>query len=234
MARSNNEHRGDEDQVAARSVAEAVTTGATPPRISGIRVRAQGKPSTRAEALDALEAREPCRRIEDLWNRYKPAIWARLSRPTIPEDVAEDLLVEVFVTMNQQLKDQGGVPPVPGRTLNAITTHAICNYVRTKKHEPIFAPSEALEMEALPSSRSNPERAFDRARRAQFVRKILDLMADEERQLVDLVYFCDISEADVAEALGIPAGTVRYRVHQARAHFKTLALRHRGEPGGDV
>jgi RNA polymerase sigma factor (sigma-70 family) len=185
------------------------------------------------EQLDALEATDPCRSIEDLWKRYKPAVWARLNRPPIPEDVAEDLLVEVFSIMNKILKNEG-IPRPPGRTLAAIATHLICNHVRTRRRQPCFVPAEALDTEPMPSSRSSPQAALQRAQREHFVHMILSLMESRDSQLIELVDFFELTEVDIAGALGMSVDTVRYRVSMARKRFRALAELNHAELGGEL
>jgi RNA polymerase sigma factor (sigma-70 family) len=186
------------------------------------------------ERLDALEASDPSRSFEDVWRRYKPAVWARLQRPTIPEDVAEDVLAEVFTTMYAIVSKANAVPPLPGRTLAKITTHAICHHVRARRRRPAHVSDEALETQAMPSSRSSPQEALRRARRERFVHLILSLMNEHDSQLIELVHFFEIPEDELAEELGLPAGTLRYRVFMARERFRALAELHRDTLGGEL
>jgi RNA polymerase sigma factor (sigma-70 family) len=201
-------------------------------------VRRSGTPprrrTTLPERLDALEAIAPCRSFEDVWKRYEPAVRDRFRRVTIPEDVREDLLAEVFCTMGKIIREEKAIPPVPGRTLGTITTHAICNYVRTRKRRPAFVSDEALETEPAPSSRSSPQVALQRARRERFVHLILALMDDRDAQLIELVHFFEVPEDELAKELGMPAGTLRYRVSVARNKFRKLAERYRAEVGGEL
>jgi len=186
------------------------------------------------EQLDALEVTDPCRSIEDIWRRYKPAVWARLNRPIIPEDVAEDLLVEVFSTMNDQILKKKAIPRPPGRTLAAIMTHLICNHARKRRRQPCFVPAEALETEAMPSSRSSPQAALQRARREHFVHLILSLMESRDCQLIELVDFFELTEVEIAGGLEMSVDTVRYRVSMARKRFRDLAEEHMAELGGEL
>jgi RNA polymerase sigma factor (sigma-70 family) len=220
MARSSDRLRHDRDE-----------EGAAPGggvRRSGVRLRAR----TLAERLDALELTDPCRDIAAIWKRYQPVVWARLQRPTIPEDVRSDLLIEVYWNMHADILQKERVPALPGRTLSAITTHVICNYVRVRKRQPAFVPLEDLETEPAPSSRSSPERAVNQAQRDRFVWMILSLMDDGQRKLLEMVHFFDLTAEEIAGDLGVPAGTVRFRIFEARKRFRTLAERHRAKLGG--
>jgi RNA polymerase sigma factor (sigma-70 family) len=223
VARSNDRLREERDH-----------EGGPPPggvRRSGTRPR---RGTTLPERLDALEAISPCRSFEEVWKRYEPAVRDRLRRGTLPEDVREDLLAEVFCTMGKIIREEQAIPSVPGRTLGTITTHAICNYARTKKRRPAFVSDEALETVAAPSSRSSPQVALQQARRERFVHLILALMDDRDAQLIELVHFFEIPEDELAREMGVPAGTLRYRVSVARNKFRKLAKRYQAEVGEEL
>ena len=61
-----------------------------------------------------------------------------------------------------------------------------------------------------------PEEALLRTESAQRVRRALDTLDDDRRELIRLVYDEDRSLAEVAGALGIPTGTVKSRLHHTR------------------
>jgi RNA polymerase sigma-70 factor (ECF subfamily) len=44
----------------------------------------------------------------------------------------------------------------------------------------------------------------------------LESLSDNHREIVRLRYFAELSYAEIAEALSIPAGTVMSRLHHAR------------------
>jgi len=45
-------------------------------------------------------------------------------------------------------------------------------------------------------------------------------LADEERELLDLRYRDDLTQSAIARRLGIPEGTVKVRLHRARAKLR--------------
>ena len=55
---------------------------------------------------------------------------------------------------------------------------------------------------------------------ADIVRETLDLLDDDERELLDMYYFQEMSVREIAEKLGIPEGTVKSRISSARNSFK--------------
>ena len=75
------------------------------------------------------------------------------------------------------------------------------------------------------------ERTDDEAERrsdARLVRTALDGLPPDQRQVIELAYFGGFSHAQIAEALGLPAGTVKGRMRLALSKLR-IAL---GEPAG--
>lgn len=57
-------------------------------------------------------------------------------------------------------------------------------------------------------------------------REILDGLPDDAREILVLYYLRKLSQADIAERLGIPVGTVKSRLHYARERFRTACPSH--------
>jgi RNA polymerase sigma factor (sigma-70 family) len=45
-------------------------------------------------------------------------------------------------------------------------------------------------------------------------------LTDDQRIVVVLRYYADLSEADIAQALGVPRGTVKSRLHRALSSLR--------------
>jgi len=50
----------------------------------------------------------------------------------------------------------------------------------------------------------------------------LDALSDRDRQLLEMRYEEDLTQATIADRLGIPEGTVKVRLHRARAKLRLL------------
>lgn len=52
------------------------------------------------------------------------------------------------------------------------------------------------------------------------VRETLDALGDKEKQILYLYFFKNLSQEDIAKKLSLPLGTVKSRLHYAKANFK--------------
>ena len=79
-------------------------------------------------------------------------------------------------------------------------------------------------------ARERTEDEVERRSDARLVRTALAGLPPDQRQVIELAYFGGFSQSQIAEALGLPAGTVKGRMRLALRKLK-VAL---GEPAGVV
>jgi RNA polymerase sigma-70 factor (ECF subfamily) len=80
-----------------------------------------------------------------------------------------------------------------------------------------------------PASEPVPDPAVElhQVQRARIVRRALAGLDGNERAALQLAYFSDLSQSEVAEKLGIPLGTVKTRIRSAMMKLReTLSGRH--------
>jgi RNA polymerase sigma-70 factor (ECF subfamily) len=66
-----------------------------------------------------------------------------------------------------------------------------------------------------PPDAPDPATELDEAQRAQIVRSAVARLDSGERTALELAYFSDLSQSQIAERLGIPLGTVKTRIRGA-------------------
>jgi len=138
---------------------------------------------------------------------------------------AEDVLQEVFLTAYRRfgaLRDRQAFLA----WILAIARSKCLDYFRARARQ-MEIPLEMKE-EILP--------AVTRHGRAPVsaVRETLSLMADRERQILWLYYFENLPQTDIAAKLGIPPGTVKSRLHAAKAKFRTAYPYPPGTAKGEI
>lgn len=124
---------------------------------------------------------------------------------------ADDVLQEVFFTAYQkfpQLKNQESFKA----WIISIARNKCNDYFR--KHEKTMEiPLEETMETTLSYSRFG-------ITETSIVRETLSSLADRDKQILYLFFFCDLSQSEIAEKLHIPIGTVKSRLYTAKRNFK--------------
>lgn len=123
------------------------------------------------------------------------------------EDAVQEAFVQVLRTIGS-LRDLGAFRPWFYRIL---VNAAKRSTRRAWRILPLAQPQE----ERTDLGPSPDEVAIGLEESAQ-VRAALASLPESQREILVLRYYTDLSEAEIAEALGVPAGTVKSRLHRAR------------------
>lgn len=137
---------------------------------------------------------------------------------------AEDLTQEVFVRVFRSLANY--TPGTFEGWLHRITTNLFLDQVRRRARIRMEALGDDDATVAAPTNRNEPERSFEHVNLDYDVQRALDSLTPEYRAAVVLCDIEGLSYEEIAVTLGIKLGTVRSRIHRARAHLRA-ALPHR-------
>jgi RNA polymerase sigma-70 factor, ECF subfamily len=132
---------------------------------------------------------------------------------------AEDAAVDAFLAINENIQRYNPKWPF-GAWLHRIVVNKAISVLRKRKREQ-EVDEDALERirDQAPSPSAQAVASIARDRVWQAIQRL----PENERTLVVMRYYLDFSEAEMAEAVGAPAGTVKWRLHSARNQLK-LAL----------
>jgi len=86
---------------------------------------------------------------------------------------------------------------------------------------------EAIELESQYSSHSHTDLQEQVAQREE-IRLAMARLNSEQRRVIALRYGADLTEADIAQVLGWPVGTVKSRLNRARDRLRVLLMDERG------
>ncbi|WP_338403748.1 RNA polymerase sigma factor SigE [Cellulosimicrobium arenosum] len=137
---------------------------------------------------------------------------------------AEDLTQETFVRVFRSLA--GYTPGTFEGWLHRITTNLFLDQVRRKQRIRMEAMGEDDGRYPQRGDAGQPERGFEHANLDHDVQRALDALSPEYRAAVVLCDIEGLSYEEIAVTLGIKLGTVRSRIHRARAQLRD-ALGHR-------
>jgi RNA polymerase sigma-70 factor, ECF subfamily len=79
-----------------------------------------------------------------------------------------------------------------------------------------------------PVASSDPAAELHQAERGRIVRQAIDRLGANERAVLELAYFSDLPQSEIARQLSMPLGTVKTRIRNAMIRLRE-ALAERGE-----
>ncbi len=168
-----------------------------------------------AEAL-AASLREPAR-FEVVFDRHYDAIRCYLQR-RCGLDLGEELAAQTFLVAFDRRASFDGRSPSARAWLLGIATNVLRHHLRAERARVQAYARVSVEVvqadfdeDALAASMAGP-----------LLSRILAGMTPRDRDALLLMAFAELSYREIAEALAIPVGTVRSRIHRAR-----LVLRER-------
>jgi RNA polymerase sigma factor (sigma-70 family) len=146
-----------------------------------------------------------------LYTRHRSAVFAYLLRLTPDQHLAEDLLQETFVAVWKSAASFAGRSTV--KTWLIGIAHRQAHNVLRRRSEPLV---DEAELAALVAADPEPEdAALAHATRAELLAAIAQLSL-AHRETLALAFGQEMPAAEIAEALGIPIGTVRSRLRDAK------------------
>jgi RNA polymerase sigma-70 factor (ECF subfamily) len=158
-----------------------------------------------------------------LYRRFQGAIYRFAWRMTGSREAAEDVTQETFLVVARGPNGYDESRGAFGPYLYGIARNLLIK--RAGRERPFVALGDG---EDSLRSHGDPAEDLDRRQAVEAVRQAVLALPDHYREVVVLVELQGLPYEEVASALGCPVGTVRSRLHRARAQ---LAQRLRGRGG---
>jgi RNA polymerase sigma-70 factor (ECF subfamily) len=155
--------------------------------------------------------------MQVLFARHHVRVYRFVLRLVRDESVAEDLISEVFLDVWRQAGRFEGRSQV-STWLLAIARFKALSALRRR-------PDEELDdetAEAIEDPSDDPEVTLDKKDKSAAIRKCLEKLSAEHREIIDLVYYHEKSVEEVAQIVGIPENTVKTRMFYARKRLAEL------------
>lgn len=157
--------------------------------------------------------------FELLYHRYVRSVFGlalrRLGDRMRAEDAVQETFAAVWRSARTYRPDRG--PGAPW--LYAVARNAIVDRARGRQEPPGEVPDAA-------SSEPTPEERAETSYVSWRVHRALSGLPDNEREVIELAYYAELSQSEVAQFLGIPLGTVKTRT---RSGLHRLATALEGE-----
>jgi RNA polymerase sigma-70 factor, ECF subfamily len=162
-----------------------------------------------------------------LYERYQPEVRSYLLRILQREAAADDVAQDVFLRVWTHACQWRAIGPLRA-WLYRIATYQAFNYLRAGQRHPeqpledpdTLEPEEGqgrtVQSWLVDTATLGPDAAFEAAERLRLLDRLIGRLPEEKRAVFNLVAEMELSIQHTAERLGIPAGTVKSRLHYAR------------------
>jgi len=149
--------------------------------------------------------------LAELYDRHGDIVYSLACRILGSTSDAEDVVQDVFTQAWRQADryDAGRASPAAW-LLNMTRTRAI-DRLRANRTRQRVTPDEERVALAADSTDDQEQRAIG-AQRAGRVRAALGVLAQAQRQAIELSYFSGLTHTEIAQQLGEPLGTVKTRI----------------------
>jgi RNA polymerase sigma-70 factor, ECF subfamily len=179
------------------------------------------------EELMALVYEGDTRAFEVIFDRHAGVAFSLAYRMCGRRPLAEEIVQEAFMSLwRSTARYDPRRGSVRSWVLRVVHNRAIDAFRRELPSASHDVPDERIS-EVLPA-RERTEEEVERRSEARLVRTALDELPRDQRQVIELAYFGGFSHAQIAAALGVPAGTVKGRMRLGLSKLR-IAL---GEPAG--
>lgn len=135
--------------------------------------------------------------------------------------LAEDLVQAAFIRAYERIHQFDAARPFGPWFLRSVVNDAVKAITRGIPAESLNDPPPDL-LPALADPAPGPEEMLEQAETSAAIQAALEQLAPEQRGAVVLRYYLDLSEAEIAGAQDCPTGTVKWRLHHARARLRSL------------
>jgi RNA polymerase sigma-70 factor (ECF subfamily) len=172
--------------------------------------------------------------LEVLMQRYQVKAVRTAYLITRDRASAEDIVQNTFVRVYERIHQYQPERPFEPWLLRVVINDAVKAANRNQREvsfDTERAGGDVTLADLLRDPTPTPE---DESERLEIQRVVWDAMAQltpKQRAAAVLRYYLDYSEAEMADALTLPAGTVKWRLHAARQRLRDLLLPLRNEPG---
>jgi len=171
--------------------------------------------------------------LGELYEEYRLMVYRTALAITGDQDMAEDVLQEVFLRMYRYAATiDTNVSLEPW--LYRVTTRVTYTWVKRVRQLVEHLQGAAGRWDLARSLQSGPEQVAEERERWVSVHKAIDTLPRVHRVVVVLHYLEGLSTRELADVMEIPEGTVKSRLHYAREKLRTLLQEEGYGPAAEV
>ncbi len=156
--------------------------------------------------------------VGELYDRYQSTLFPMLLRITRDRAEAEDVLHDAFVLVAERAGQYAAARGSVAAWLVTMVRNLAIDRTRRRDRRTALATADAQTkpIHAEPTV----EGAIDEGKEASTVRAALEALPDAQRATLEKAFYEGLSYPEIAEAEGVPLGTVKSRAARALAALR--------------
>lgn len=167
--------------------------------------------------------------LEDLINRHKDRIFTSIVILVKDKNLAEDIFQEVFIKIIDTLRsgsytDEGKFLPWALRI-----AHNLCvdHFRKAKRNPVVYNKSEEYDMfETLNITEEGAEGRIMKSQSHEKIRQMLDLLPEDQREVIVLRHFANLSFKEIAEKTNCSINTALGRMRYGLINLRKMMVEH--------
>ena len=163
--------------------------------------------------IERLRRRDPDA-MSDLYDRYSRIVYSVILRVVRNAAVAEELAQETFLRAWNRAGDFDAARARIGPWLLTIARNRAIDYLRSTAGQQQATTFELVSSERITLFVNTEDRMVDQEQ-ARRIRAAFSKLKRNQREVLELAYFEGLSQAEMAEKLGQPLGTIKTWVRTA-------------------
>lgn len=149
--------------------------------------------------------------FEKLYKEYYPRVYAFLFKLCHDREMAEEMTQDTFYELYKSIHKYNGSCKL-FTFIASIAKNVYYKYMRKKRIE--YVDIELIK--EIQDSKDTPEEACLRSVRSAEIRRVIDMLPKNYRDVVVLRVYADLAFPDIAEALGISVSSAKVIFHRAK------------------
>lgn len=164
------------------------------------------------------------RAFEELLSRHQQKIYTSIYLFVKDQNQAEDIFQEVFIKIIDTLrKGKYNHEGKFGQWAMRISYNLCVDYFRRSKRRPQVQPTDEFDIfEVLRLSDDNAEQRIMRSQTHEKVRRLVDMLPPEQREVVILRHYADMSFKEIAKLTRVSINTALGRMRYALINIRKL------------
>jgi RNA polymerase sigma-70 factor (ECF subfamily) len=150
-----------------------------------------------------------------LYGRYARSVFGlalrRLGDRGLAEDAVQDTFAAIWRSANSYRAERGSA----GAWVYTVARNAVVDRARARREPAADAPDSV-------SPEAGPEERAEAGWTAWVVHRAFEDLRPQERTVLELAYWGDMSQSEIAAFLGVPLGTVKTRTRNGLARLADL------------